>query len=243
MELKKNIIKLFFIFVHVVLCLDFGFYYNRSRKLRFTFKLFSFIQCIIVNSITLIFFVNKYGLLIAFLQFFGTVNHCAHVLILTFLNKSGTFYRLQNGLLAIDSELIIFNSPSIEFETVLTTLFFVLFKIINSIVYCTFSQIYCLRPYVFQALYLVQVTAFDVPLVMYYFILRAVHLRLKIMTERLTKGDMNIVKCRRIYKSLVIFTDKIKKSFDVMVSIYKFIKYLLIIWGSDVPVVVEVSRS
>lgn len=227
MELKKNIIQFFFFFVHVVLCLDFGFHYNRSRKLRFTFKLFSLIQCIIINSITLIYFANKYGLLLGFLMLFASVNHCVHVLILTFLNSSHTFYRLQSDLLAVDSKLIIiFNSYSIEFRTIVTTLLFLLLKIIMSIVYCEFSPENCIRPFIFQALYFVQMTAFDVPLIMYYFTLRAVHFRLKIMTERLTNGDMNIVKCRSIYKSLVAFTDKIKKSFDGMVSVFMSIVYL-----------------
>lgn len=242
MELKKNIIYIFFIFIHVVLCLDFGFYYHRSRKVRFTVKLFSFIQCFVINSIIFVSFAN-YGTLLAVLQFFAGVNHCAFVLILTFLNPADTICSLRSDLLLIDSKIIIiFNSYTIEFRTILTTLLFLLLKIIMTFVYCELS-VYCIRPLVMSVLYFVQITAFDLPLLMYYFIFRSVHFRLKIITERFTNGDMDIVKCKSVYKSLVIFMDKIKKPFDCMVSIYKWINctykckiYLILISsGSDVP--------
>lgn len=219
MELKKNIIHFCFIFVQFVLCLDFGFYNHRSSKLRFIFKLFTFIQCLAINSIMFIYFVNYYPTWVTFLYSITAVNHVAQVLILMFLNSADTFYRLQSDLLSIDSKLIItYNSYAIEYRTIIITVLIVLCRIILVTFQCMCFLKYCLRPLVIQALYLVPLTAFDMPLIMYYFILRAVHFRLKIMTERLTNGNMNIIKCRRIYKSLVIFTDKIKKPFDKMVS-------------------------
>lgn len=157
----------------------------------------------------------------AFLYTFNAVNHFVNVLILTLLNSAGTFYSLRSELLLIDSKLIlVYNSYAIEFRTIITTLLFLLFKIILTTFYCAFTPLYCVRPLAMQAIHFIPTTASDLPLIMYYFIFRAVHFRLKIMTVRLTNDTMDFVKYKSIYKSLVIFTDKIKKSFDVMVRIH-----------------------
>lgn len=219
MKSKKNIINFFFVTFHVVLCLDFGFYNHRSRKIRFILKLCSFIQCFVTNLIICIFIGIYYNTLMVLLYSLSAVGHCVETLILIFLNSADTFYRVQSDILLIDSKLLITcNSYSIEFRTIVTIFFLLLCKIIHTVFYCTFSQLYCFRPLAMQALFYVPLTALDLPLIMYYFILRAIRFRLKIITQRLENGSMSIVKCRRVYKSLVMFTDKIKKPFDMMVS-------------------------
>lgn len=217
---KKNykFVDIMFILIHVIFAYDYGFFIYQSRNMKMLTKICTVVFGLIINLVFLIFILNKITLHQELIFILFIVNHFAHILILTYFDKY-TFCNFLKDLEVIDLLLDI-NSDSygVGLKIALSIILSLVYKLIQTILYCVKSHIYCLNPMILQILCFITLLAHDIPLIVTFFTYHAVHFRLKKITSFIENKTRNILEYHHIYKALAHTTEKIKISFDIMVS-------------------------
>lgn len=215
-QMRSKLNDFFFFFLQVFYSLDFGFFEYTSFKNKLVVNLLSFIQCIFVCIICLFCIVYSLEQSMAIASSLTTFDYFLQVLFL-YLNKKDTFFYLQHVLNSIDIELGINKSYKKENQMFLVYLIAVLCKCILTVIYCAYSHKYCMKPTFTQIIFFIPLTGFDVPQIIHYFVFYSVYRRMKDFKKYVGESD-NVVKCQYIYKTLINSTEKVKESFDILVS-------------------------
>lgn len=219
---KKKFTNTFFILILIIFAYDYGFVTDQSLNMKIFTKISTVVYGLTLNFVFLIYFLIKMTPLQAFGYILNHVHHLAHILILTYFNKD-TFYNFLKDLEMIDLLLDI-NSDSygVGLKIALWLVLTLVNNIILTILYCAKSHKYCLNPMIIQILFFITILAYYTPLIVSFFTYREVHFRLKKITSFIENKSRNILKYQNVYKGLVDTTEKIKISFDIMVSMSAF---------------------
>lgn len=159
----------FFKLIHIIFAYDYGFGTYQSRKLKIRTKICTVVYGLIINLALLVVILIKINPIQAFIYFLYIVHHLAHVLILIYFDKD-TFCKFLKDLEVIDILLEI-NSESygMGFKIAFSLILCLVYKLIVTIIYCTNSNKYCLKPLVLQILCITTLQAHDIPLVVTFF--------------------------------------------------------------------------
>lgn len=218
-EISRSL-RYFFISLHFLLGLDFGF-------MRSTPKSGTFIQiyCLLhmigvcINIGTDIYFnLSKVNPFFLFWIISLLVQHSVNSAILT-LTANRSFYNLQNSLIAIDIKLGEERTfEYIEKNIIITCLVSIVYRVGATYLFCSRYADECVKSLLAAAILLLQVISFDILLIISFFIFYCVHLRLQVFVGFVRNNDCRVLECLDIYKSIVDTVENIKKPFDFLVS-------------------------
>lgn len=219
---EKKFIDKFFILIHIIFGYDYGFFTYQSRNMKILTRIYTVVYGFIINLIHLIYILIKMNPLRGFGYILNLIHHLAHILILLHFDKD-TFCIFLKDLEIIDLLLNINrNSYGVGLKIAVSIMFTLAYNIILTILYCAKSHKYCLNPMIMQILCFIPIMACYIPLIVTFFMYREVHFRLKKITSCIENLSQNILGYQNVYKALVDTTEKIKKSFDVMVRMSFF---------------------
>lgn len=209
--------------VHVIFCLDFGFFEHKSKTRRIIWKSVTIIQAIFIICISVY---SAYVTSPSFLFFYWFMLYFIHfilnVFFLIFFCRSATFCQLFKDLEYIDFKLGVYNATySIEKKILIINMLYTLYFIGSGIVNCIPSQLesgHCFSP-----LFLANVTMIVVSFIYvntaYMFVFLCIHCRLQTLTLILRKRFINNIYPKQlIYKSIADLAEIYKSAFDPSVS-------------------------
>lgn len=210
--------NILFIFLQVVLSLDFGFVKYKSSNHKTIIKVVTLAQClcISVTCITCFFIYMNRSQAIWYSVF--CFEYVSYVVVLIFSNSEKSFFVLQNDLNSLDSVIGVNSiSYNLDVSMIASCLIIAIFRMGLAFVYCAIYPEFCvLIPFV-KIIYFIPLFCVDIVLVIYFFTFYSIYRRLKKFTD-FVKNTSDVTCCHYIYKSIVDFTEKVKETFDAVVS-------------------------
>lgn len=218
-KISKSL-KYFFISLHFLLGLDFGFMRSTktsARLIQFYSMLHMSGVCI---NIAIHIYLNMPTLNFIFLFWIITLlfQHSVNCAILTF-TANRSFYILQTSLIAIDLKLCEKRFRSIEMKMIISCLVSAVYRVVVTYLFCSRYVDECVKNLLAAIILSLQVISFDILLIICFFIFYCVYLRLEAFVEFVKNNDCRVLECLNIYKTIVDTVDNIKKPFDILVSI------------------------
>lgn len=214
--------KYLFIFFRVVFALNFGFTQFQSSRLKRTDKLLSFIQAsVLFVTFTYLFFYshsNPYSTW----YFLDVAIYYIFAIIL--LASKNSYHDFQLDLYAFDSEIGMDSSKyKVEHKMFLACFILFIFKCSLFASYCVYYQNYCNFPVWIMCGYFIAMLGVNIVILSYAFLFQSVHYRMKKFMSFVKNDNTDVVSCHYLYKTLVEVTEKMKKSYDLVVSWYDMI--------------------
>lgn len=220
---KTKFIDIFFKLIHIIFAYDYGFFIYESRNMKILTKIFTVAHGLFINLVNLTFIYITLPPLHAFAGTLNVIVHLVNVLILIYFDKN-TFCNFLKDLEVIDFFLDSnHDSDAMGLKIAFSLMVGLGYKIILTILYCVNSHKYCLKPMVMQIWFFIPLLAYDIPLIVTFFTYHAVRFRLKKIINFVENKSPNILQYHHIYKALVDTIERIKISFDIMVSVSDFL--------------------
>lgn len=213
-------LKHVFVMFHIVFALDFGFIKFKSRKINALIKLVSFAQSTaLFLLITTSFFHPNHRGIHTYTAFFLDVL-VYYVFTFTLMVAKNKFRDYQMELNSFDAEIkIVSTTYRIENKIIISFIILVLYRIVMLLLYVNFSHAYTKLPMYIQSIYYYfTLVGFDSVLIVYTFVFYSGYQRLKNFTCFVKNDGADVTSCQYLYKSLTDMIERVKKSFDVVVS-------------------------
>ncbi|KAG6443572.1 uncharacterized protein LOC119193759 [Manduca sexta] len=222
LDLQKTTVSkamfIFFVLIHVIFCLDFGFIRFKSSKAKLVFKALTlFLSAVIVSTCFISFYLSS-DIHTHITSSMHLLRYIIYVFILSFRNDS-TLFDLQETLNIINSKYG-YTSFKLDIKIILCTLSIFMFDTVLAIMKYTLIDPNCeiLKP--LSLLIIVPIIAIDFVLIVYFFLFYSVFCHLRVFSLHLPKSD--IVVSQTVYKEFVDITEKTRKVFDCACSQIKF---------------------
>lgn len=210
-----TLIEIYYKFLHIFLCLDFGFFEYKSNNRRYFWKSITVIQFLIVYGILRVFdiipklFFHIWGHLHFLIYYFLTV------FILVLINPNKTFSKFFSDLESIDLMLrTVISSYNLEIQICFISICNYGFRVLVNLIYWIWLDKF-FAPAFFCTLY---ESFLHTVLISYSVVFYSMNLRLKALGSMLKSNDSDINSLKYIYKTIVELTEKHKTTFDPLVS-------------------------
>lgn len=213
-------LKMFFYCVQTLFSLDFGFVSYKSNKQKFFIKLstaFVSLSISVLTFILIVFAFVQYEFIPWFIK--DTIQYFVQVCVLLFTPKSASFCSYLKHLHYIDTRLGV-NSYSyrLDIKIISACIATSLFKILVPTIYCLFFYACDESIYTSNLPFLIPYISMEYPLITYFFVFDASCFRLIILRKVLKKKRFGVKYFQRFYMLLIDSTEKIKNTFDIIVS-------------------------
>lgn len=218
-EMKYRNIDCFFIILHIVFGLDFGYFKRRSPRSKLTVKFITLSYCFSVSLAVSIYLLLNYDtrFFVKLYVFYVLIQNIYNVVVLTF-SVDHSFYNFQKTLLLIDSKLLTVDSFNIENKVIISCCLYYIVSVIWSLLYCLRYPEECVQPFVNIGVFL-RLLSFNTVLIVCFFVFYSVYLRMKVFLDFVkNSGGATILECLNIYKSILDAVEEIKKTFDILVT-------------------------
>lgn len=214
------VMQIFFKMLHVIFCLDFGFFEHKSKNQRIFWKVATFLNAI---SLTYFSFINiARGARSIFWLCHFFCHFIYNVVVLLSLSPNKTLRQLYRDLQIIDIKLRA-NCASYNLEKKIIAL--IMIRFVCSFITYTY---YCVNRFECFNLSLVRVSSIyiffwliisiNVVNLCCAFVFYSVFYRLKMFVSVLKSNDRNCLSMHYIYKSIVNLTELYKSALDPLVS-------------------------
>lgn len=213
-------LKLFFYCVQILFSLDFGFVSYKSNRQNFFIKLstaFVGLSISVLSFILIIFAFVQYEFIPWFIK--DSIQYFVQVCVLLFTPKSASFFSYLKKLHYIDTKLGVDSySYRLDIKIISACVATSLFKILVSSIYCLFFYVCNKSIYTSNLPILIPYISLEYPLITYFFVFDASCFRLIILRKVLKKKRFGAKYFQRLYMLLIDSTEKIKNTFDIIVS-------------------------
>lgn len=215
-------IRYFFVFLHIVFCLDFGFVDRPNIKRKITVLVLTFFNLFFTISLNFINLVieGEDASIIVWVITVAAVN-IYNVLVLS-CNQDKSFCNALKALFSIDSKLMTektYTSFSMDAKIIVSWFVHLLCSLVLISIYCSVLIGECIRSYLSAVLTVTQLTSLNTVFIICFFMLYSVYCRMKIFVEFVRNSDEKILDCLNMYRGIVDVLDNIKKLFAFLVSI------------------------
>ncbi|CAG9793589.1 unnamed protein product [Diatraea saccharalis] len=211
-------VSIFFIVVHIIFILDFGFITGCSRKLAPLVKIISMIQvfCFVVYCYYVISYFNED--LSTTVTSVTLVQMVIHLTILIFFNRRTTFSNILKDIASFDSKLR--TNMECSFNTKLI-LYSVLSLTSDMLIILFYGYITELKVYDFSFAFVLAMPfiTFNITMCMCCLIFYYINCHLKEINRAFTDSTLTISECLFLFKHISDILDQFMNGFEILVSI------------------------
>lgn len=219
---NRDYYKYFFFFIHILLCLDFGFVQCRSVRSKWIIAILTLMNYIFRAAIILLLYIND-GVPIEHLGWFILVS-CInlHNVIILSLNVDKSFYNLLKTLneihylLTSDGKRSPFNNTMTK--VIISWFVYMIVYLTVTFVHCAMFEKECPENKVQFSLILIHFSSIHAVLVICFFMLYSVYCELNDFANIVKNSNYEINYYLNIYKRILDLVGLHKKLFDQLVS-------------------------
>lgn len=216
-------LSVLFKLIHIFFLLDLGVYEYKTFKIKCIVKFLTISGSLTISVVCFSFMVSNLSehTFVGWYAFFITT----YIFVVLFFNLSNrmTFVEFYKTLLRFDANYgIDSNEYKFNFKIIFVTILFIANRMVLSFVYCSYYPQNCIRPRYAQIIFMLPWLTLDVLLTTNMFLFYTTYCRIA-KFPMLIKNSMNIVALRNSYKLIVDSLEKTQKSFDIVVSCFKYI--------------------
>lgn len=213
-------LKYLFTLFHVVLALDFGFIQFKSSRMKKVFKFVTFSQSSILALVLCYGFMSSSPDAISAWYFLDAFLFYIYTIVA--LKTKDSYYDFQLDLHSFDTEIEAdSDSYNAHFALLIWFLAVLTFRICVTLTYCYATDVrYCQFPLLVQWGYNLAMLGLNVVMAIYAFVFHSVYYRIKKFTSYVEKENIDVVSCNYLYKNIAEITERMKKTFDIVVSIH-----------------------
>lgn len=223
---EAKTMRIFFILMHILFCVDFGFLKLNSAYHRLLVKLLTVAHSIFVNLMCLLVFSGESNIFESASMWYLTylVENTSYVIILLLIPQNSTFYSFLQNLASIDFKLGVHPSKKLCYKIIFSCLAAFVIKVILSAIYCLINE-ECTKLNSWLELFsFISYLSNDLPFIVMFFTFRQAHSRLVVFRKCIQNKTVELKEIHRLYKSLLNLTTTVKKSFDPIVSV-NYVQY------------------
>jgi hypothetical protein len=213
--------RVLYIIFHVGFNLDFGYITGRSPKTVFIIKFCTVLQVIYTTALCAIFFDVDLSDIYKSWSCLEITHIVINTITLMCYGENSIYHRHKESL-SIDIKLQI-DTNHINFKFLTAAILIVVHKVSMFSIFCMFFENDCFLSKVAVALAVWQQIAYELVMLVCFFIFYAAYCQMKVLNNCVSKCKSEIFEYIFVYKSIVDYIFKAMKVFEYIVSIRIFI--------------------